>query len=100
MGILLKNGQHVTENGDLSPLEIYIENGKIEAMAPSLSGDWEPKAKRVIDARGKLIAPGLVDMHVHLREPGFEKKETIETGTKAAARGGFTTVACMPNTRR
>jgi dihydroorotase len=53
----------------------------------------------VIDASGKLVSAGLIDMHVHLREPGFEHKETIATGTASAARGGFTTVACMPNTR-
>ena len=53
----------------------------------------------MIDAKGNLIAPGFVDVHVHLREPGGEHKETIETGTKAAARGGFTTICPMPNTR-
>ena len=53
----------------------------------------------VIDVKGQLVTPGFVDLHVHLREPGGEHKETIETGTIAAARGGFTTVAAMPNTR-
>jgi len=56
------------------------------------------KSKK-IDAQGKLVIPGLIDMHVHLREPGFEYKETIETGSRAAVKGGFTTIACMPNTR-
>ena len=53
----------------------------------------------VIDAKGKLISAGFIDMHVHLREPGFEYKEDIASGTRSAARGGFTTIACMPNTR-
>jgi dihydroorotase len=56
------------------------------------------EASRVIDARGLTLAPGLVDLHVHLREPGQVSKETIERGTRAAAAGGFTAVACMPNT--
>ena len=52
----------------------------------------------MIDAAGRIVAPGLIDMHVHLREPGFEEDETIETGTAAAVAGGFTSIACMPNT--
>ena len=55
-------------------------------------------AGRMIDAAGRIVAPGLIDIHVHLREPGFEDAETIETGTAAAVNGGFTSVACMPNT--
>ena len=56
------------------------------------------RTKRTFDARGAFVAPGFIDMHVHLREPGFPEKETIATGTQAAVRGGFTAVACMPNT--
>ena len=52
----------------------------------------------MIDAAGKIVSPGLIDMHVHLREPGFEEDETIETGTAAALAGGFTSIACIPNT--
>ena len=74
--------------------DIRVENGKIVEMAETIASDGE-----VIDAAGKLITPGFVDVHVHLREPGGEHKETIETGTKAAARGGFTAVMPMPNTR-
>ncbi|ESU33116.1 dihydroorotase [Bacillus sp. 17376] len=94
MSILIKNGKLVTENG-FETVDILIENGKIAKVGPEISAD----AKQIIDAEGRLVAPGLVDLHVHLREPGGEKKETIATGTLAAARGGFTTVAAMPNTR-
>ncbi|WP_046467625.1 dihydroorotase, partial [Staphylococcus pasteuri] len=76
-------------------VEIFIEDGIISEMGTSL----DRQADEVIDADGKLIAPGFVDLHIHLREPGGEKKETIATGTMAAAKGGFTTVAAMPNTR-
>ncbi|GAB7388065.1 dihydroorotase [Bacillaceae bacterium] len=100
MGILFKNGKHLDKNGRLVDVDVYVEDGKIRAIdSPqrvegALSGNAE-----VVDLRGKLVLPGLIDMHVHLREPGFEGKETIRTGTLAAAKGGFTTVACMPNTR-
>lgn len=68
--------------------DIFVEDGKIVDAA----------AGEVIDAAGKLVVPGLIDMHVHLREPGRSDKETIKTGTRCAARGGFTSVVCMPNT--
>ena len=72
--------------------DIYISDGKF--CAPY----GESEADRIIDVKGNLVTPGLVDMHVHFREPGQEYKENIETGSKAAARGGFTSVCCMPNT--
>ncbi|MGH2568205.1 MAG: amidohydrolase family protein, partial [Bacteroidota bacterium] len=75
--------------------DMLIVNGRIERVGKSLSADSTFKE---IDLRNKIIAPGLIDMHVHLREPGFEHKETIETGCAAAAAGGFTAVCCMPNT--
>ncbi|MCY4043182.1 MAG: amidohydrolase family protein, partial [Candidatus Dadabacteria bacterium] len=75
---------------------IFIEGGVISKPPPH--AEKLPGIK-VIDARGMVAAPGLVDMHVHLREPGFEHKETIKTGTLSAVAGGFTAVACMPNTR-
>lgn len=93
--LLLKNGVHLEAGGNFVPQEIWIEKGLIKKIAPRIS---EPIAHQ-IDLHGKLISAGFLDMHVHLREPGFEYKETIETGTRAAARGGFTTVACMPNTK-
>ncbi len=76
--------------------DLLVSGGRIEAVGAELpdSGDAQ-----VIDAAGKIVCPGLIDLHVHLREPGAEQKETIESGTRAAIRGGFTTVCAMPNTR-
>jgi dihydroorotase len=75
--------------------DLGIENGRIAEIAPGLA----QRAVEEIDAAGLLVLPGFIDMHVHLREPGGEEAETIESGTRAAAKGGFTAVACMPNTR-
>ncbi|MGD0036852.1 MAG: dihydroorotase [Bacteroidota bacterium] len=75
--------------------DMLIIDGKIERIGASLSSD---KSYEVIDLKNNVIAPGFIDMHVHLREPGFEHKETIETGCASAAAGGFTAVCCMPNT--
>jgi dihydroorotase len=72
--------------------DVLIEGGRIAKVGASLA------AAQVVDASGLVVCPGFVDIHCHLRDPGFEHKETIETGTRAAARGGFTTVCCMPNT--
>ena len=77
------------------PIDIAIDKGRIVQVASGIKAD----AQRVIDGHGKLVVfPGLVDMHVHLRDPGFTHKEDILTGTEAAKAGGFTTIACMPNT--
>nr|WP_255654389.1 dihydroorotase [Cohnella sp. REN36] len=86
------------ESGETEKKHLRIENGAVAewtdgAVLPDTAG------AQVIDAAGKLVSAGLIDMHVHLREPGFEHKETIATGTQSAAKGGFTTIACMPNTR-
>ena len=94
MRTLIKNGQINTRKNETTPEEIWIENGKIKAIGEGFS---EAEFDEVFDAKGQLITPGLVDVHVHLREPGFTYKETIAAGTKAAARGGFTTVCAMPN---
>jgi dihydroorotase len=75
--------------------DVLIESGKIAAIGDNLNA----AGAKVIEAEGKYVVPGLIDMHVHLREPGLEGKEDIYTGTRAAAMGGFTTVACMPNTK-
>ncbi|PWW27441.1 dihydroorotase [Cytobacillus oceanisediminis] len=95
MSTLIKNGQLLTNKGEFQKADIYIESGKIAEIDTNI----EREAQEIIDAEGLLVAPGFIDLHIHLREPGGERKETIETGTKAAAKGGFTTVAAMPNTR-
>ena len=94
MGILLQNGR-VFLHGELVNKDVLIVEDKIKKIGEHL----ETGEHQVIDLSGKILSPGFIDMHVHLREPGFEAKETIATGTAAAAQGGFTTIACMPNTR-
>jgi len=79
-----------------APMDLLLADGKIALLSPP--GAIPGEGRRVVEARGLVLTPGLIDMHVHLREPGEEYKETIETGTRAAARGGFTAVAAMPNT--
>ncbi|MFC3745540.1 dihydroorotase [Paenibacillus sp. GCM10012306] len=97
MTVIIKNASVLNKEGQPERKTIVIENGVIAAI---LNGSEEPAGTaEVIDAEGKLLTPGLIDMHVHLREPGFEHKETIETGSRSAVKGGFTTIACMPNTR-
>lgn len=97
MSILIRNG-HVLDpsSGIDGVFDILVEGSRIVKVAPG--GKAGGKADSVIDARGMHIFPGLVDLHVHLREPGFTHKETIKTGTEAAVRGGFTSVCAMPNT--
>lgn len=97
MRILIKNG-HVVDpaNGIDKVCDILVNDGVIAEVDEKI--DLDGVEVSVIDANGMTVAPGLVDMHVHLREPGQEYKETIETGTRAAVCGGVTSVACMPNT--
>ncbi len=95
MNLLIKNGHVVDPKNNIDKvMDILIEDGKI-SKAGKIS---EAKGVKTIDAKGKFVLPGLVDMHAHLREPGREDEETIKTGSLAAAKGGFTTVCCMPNT--
>ncbi|SFS84458.1 dihydroorotase [Paenibacillus sp. BC26] len=100
MAIWILNGLVWDEQtGETARKHVRIENGLIAAIADAASGEPDTTGHDTIDAQGKLISAGFIDMHVHLREPGFEYKEDIASGTRSAARGGFTTIACMPNTR-
>lgn len=95
MRILIKNGQIINPETGLNAVkDMLVEDQVIKAIGYDLETDVD----EIIDATGKIVVPGFVDLHVHLREPGFEQKETIASGTMAAAAGGVTTVACMPNT--
>ena len=95
MKLLLKGGRVVDPATKTDAvLDVLLEDGLVARLEPSIAAE----GARVFEARGLVVAPGFVDMHAHLREPGEEWKETIETGTRAAAAGGFTAVACMPNT--
>jgi dihydroorotase len=94
MDTLIKNGKIISHDNQLTTVDVWLKEGKIHAIGESFD---ETSFETIIDAKGQLITPGLVDVHVHFREPGFTYKETIETGSKAAARGGFTTVCAMPN---
>ncbi|WP_096189196.1 dihydroorotase [Evansella halocellulosilytica] len=98
MKTLYKNGKSITESGEMNSIYLVIDE---ETKKITQVGEHNPSVDydRTVDLNGKLVLPGFVDVHVHLREPGGEAKETIETGTLAAARGGFTTIAAMPNTR-
>ncbi len=93
---LLIQGGHVIDPGRINGVaDVLINNGTIAAVGPNLA---VPSGATVIPAAGRLVVPGFVDLHVHFREPGFEYKETIQSGTDAAVAGGFTSVCAMPNT--
>ena len=94
--ILIKGGRVISPAQKLDDIcDVLIEKGKIAAIGKEL----DEKGAEVIDASGKVVTPGLVDIHVHLRDPGLEYKEDIVSGTLSAVTGGFTSVACMPNTK-
>lgn len=106
MTLFIKNANVLNGNNELEIKHIWVEDSQIahifageQSTSDLLEQYGSGKEVTEIDATGKLVTPGLIDMHVHLREPGFEHKETIATGTASAAKGGFTTIACMPNTR-
>src|SRR5450631_1771510 len=95
MPIVIRNGRVIDPSSNTDRVaDVLIVDGRVAGVAPNLSS---PKAE-VFDATGMIVAPGFIDMHVHLREPGFEYAETIESGSRAAAAGGFTSICCMPNT--
>ena len=99
MNSLLLTGGRVIDpaNGLDTAADLLIRDGKIAAGGAEATRQAPPDADRT-DVRGLVVCPGLIDLHVHLREPGQTAKETIATGTLAAARGGFTSLVCMPNT--
>ena len=97
MNLLIKGGRVIDPSQGIDDtLDILVENGVIKQLGKGLTA---AAGEETIDAAGLLVTPGLIDMHVHLRDPGLEYKEDIVTGTRAAAAGGFTSVACMPNTK-
>ena len=97
MNDLLITGGRVIDpaSGGDAIADVLIRDGRIEAIGTG----FNVNDITVLHAEGAIVAPGFIDMHVHLREPGFEHAETIESGAKAAAAGGFTTICCMPNTQ-
>jgi dihydroorotase len=100
--LLIKNGRVIDPANNIdAALDIFIKQGEISRIGKTIDSERVRRdvgTFRIIDASGKIIVPGLIDMHTHLREPGQEGKETIATGCRAAAAGGFTAIACMPNT--
>jgi len=97
MGVLIKNGRVIDPSQSLDMVsDIYVQKDRVREISERI--DTPRKSDTVIDASGQIVAPGFVDIHVHLREPGYEHKETIKTGCLAAAAGGFTSIVCMPNT--
>lgn len=98
MKILIKNGRMINPSDKTDEIgDLYIEDGVIKEKGTSLNPSGQPD--KVIDARGCYVLPGLIDLHVHLRDPGLTHKEDVASGSRAAARGGFTTILAMPNTK-
>lgn len=97
MKILIKNGRILNPSDKTDKIgDLYIEDGIIKEIGDSLDSKETPD--KVINAKGCYVMPGLIDLHVHLRDPGLTYKEDVVTGARAAAKGGFTTILAMPNT--
>ena len=97
MNLLIKGGRVIDPSQNLDDtLDVLVENGLVKEIGKGLAA---PTGAEIIEADGQYVLPGLIDMHVHLRDPGLEYKEDIISGTRAAAAGGFTSVCCMPNTK-
>jgi len=97
MSLLIKNGRLIDPSQGIDDvMDVLVDKGVVKELGKGLSA---PSGAEVVDAAGKCVVPGLIDMHVHLRDPGLEYKEDIVSGTRAAAAGGFTSVCCMPNTK-
>ena len=97
MKLLLKGARVIDPSRNLdAPMDVLVEDGKIAGCKPGIKA---PSGATVFDLAGMIVVPGLIDMHTHLREPGYEYRETVASGAAAAVAGGFTSIACMPNTR-
>jgi dihydroorotase len=93
--LIVKGGRVIDPSQNIGRVaDVAIENGFIQEVAENI----DTTGCEIFEASGLIVAPGFIDMHVHLREPGFEHSETIETGSRSAASGGFTSICCMPNT--
>lgn len=95
MKLLIKNGYIIDSDND-GKADVLVEDGVIKEVRPGID---ESMADELIDASGRYVMPGFIDLHVHFREPGYTHKETVRTGSRAAAKGGYTSVFCMPNTK-
>ena len=97
MKLLLKGARVIDPSRNLdAPMDVLVEDGKIAGCKPGIKA---PSGAKVLNLTDMILAPGLIDMHTHLREPGYEYRETVASGSAAAVAGGFTSIACMPNTR-